>query len=476
MTTLRISQNCTEFGQTFTLGQVVNGLSEGQEWAMVVSGLASVTQGFVRRPTGLVPVTSIMAANPAAFGLTSGDLALAAPSGGTGAGVPGGVPEDGNIFSLGNIRHAAVFGDSYIAGTGGGGLLPQLQDAMRARRVTSYAVGGQSIQHVLDVQLPAAIAAGSHDACLLWMSGNGTSSPYTDADLTLMATRMESAITTALAAGIRPVVGLHPPIAVGRDAGDLARAKSILGQLADRYGVPFFDSALIASAVTGAAAAELMHDSGHLNAIGSGLITERLRQVMDSRVSDNPYLTIARTDSTPSATARHRNAVANGLFMDAAGAFSTTGWSATNCTITAGTNVANVRGNVAKIAKSANGSMRIEAGGLWFTNTGGATSTALVYFGLRLRAISASPQSHRISARLFGNGALAEPLPRILDLPLPADGRWRTFERVFNVPAGWGGSGSNQLYPRIFVDPVGSEVTGDVFEVGQVTVRELRLT
>ena len=74
MSTIRIKQDCNEFGRAFTTGQLVGDLSEGQASAMVISQLAT----FQRSGTNVlalakpiaVPITSVMRANPTAEMLT----------------------------------------------------------------------------------------------------------------------------------------------------------------------------------------------------------------------------------------------------------------------------------------------------------------------------------------------------------------------------------------------------------------------
>lgn len=75
---IRISQDCAEFGRTFTLGQLVNGeLNSLQMRAMVSSGLATwvnsapatLDRDEADSTPVVVPVTNIQFSNPAAYGL-----------------------------------------------------------------------------------------------------------------------------------------------------------------------------------------------------------------------------------------------------------------------------------------------------------------------------------------------------------------------------------------------------------------------
>ena len=70
MSTIRINTPCTEFGRTFTLGQVVVDLSELEATAMDASGLAKFLQltATALPNAGVVPITSVQFANPAAYG------------------------------------------------------------------------------------------------------------------------------------------------------------------------------------------------------------------------------------------------------------------------------------------------------------------------------------------------------------------------------------------------------------------------
>lgn len=70
MPTLRISTDCTEFGHTFTPGQLTNVLSDRECSAMVLSGLAICTAGTLPAwgiGGDLWPITSVMALNPGAY-------------------------------------------------------------------------------------------------------------------------------------------------------------------------------------------------------------------------------------------------------------------------------------------------------------------------------------------------------------------------------------------------------------------------
>lgn len=73
MAKLRIKVDCTEFGLNFTAGQIdPPGLNELQELAMVLSNLGEFIggQADVSLPLyGVMPITSVMLANPAAYGL-----------------------------------------------------------------------------------------------------------------------------------------------------------------------------------------------------------------------------------------------------------------------------------------------------------------------------------------------------------------------------------------------------------------------
>jgi hypothetical protein len=74
MATVLITQDCTEFGMSLSAGQTV-WLSELHALAMWQSGLAEYKLGgAVRLPeTGqiVVPITSVQAGDPVAFGLTA---------------------------------------------------------------------------------------------------------------------------------------------------------------------------------------------------------------------------------------------------------------------------------------------------------------------------------------------------------------------------------------------------------------------
>lgn len=70
MSTIRINSVCTEFGRSFTVGQVVEELGELEATAMAASGLARFLVGAATRlpDSGVIPITSVQFANPAAYG------------------------------------------------------------------------------------------------------------------------------------------------------------------------------------------------------------------------------------------------------------------------------------------------------------------------------------------------------------------------------------------------------------------------
>jgi hypothetical protein len=71
MATLRISTACTEFGRTFTVGQIVGDLSGLQSLSMVMSELATLVRGELPLfpSEDVFPITSVMFASPATYGL-----------------------------------------------------------------------------------------------------------------------------------------------------------------------------------------------------------------------------------------------------------------------------------------------------------------------------------------------------------------------------------------------------------------------
>lgn len=74
MASIRIIQACTEFGLTLSAGQIdPPGLSPLQQYVLALSGLAELQRGAQvpqALPTdGVVPITTAMLANPAAYGL-----------------------------------------------------------------------------------------------------------------------------------------------------------------------------------------------------------------------------------------------------------------------------------------------------------------------------------------------------------------------------------------------------------------------
>lgn len=77
----RVNENCTEFGQTMTLGQMDPPLSIAQLNALAVSGLGDWVDSSgrdaptppVRLPLSMVePITTVMLADPVRFGLVGG--------------------------------------------------------------------------------------------------------------------------------------------------------------------------------------------------------------------------------------------------------------------------------------------------------------------------------------------------------------------------------------------------------------------
>jgi hypothetical protein len=76
MSSIRISTACTEFGRTFTVGQIVNDLSELQASALAASALARFLNGAtvtLPAPGDIIPITSVQFASPAAYGLNVAD-------------------------------------------------------------------------------------------------------------------------------------------------------------------------------------------------------------------------------------------------------------------------------------------------------------------------------------------------------------------------------------------------------------------
>lgn len=72
MSQIRITGNYSEFGQTFSEGQLVTSLSPLHDLALVSSGLAAYANSgnqAVMPDEGIVPITSVQFANPAQFGL-----------------------------------------------------------------------------------------------------------------------------------------------------------------------------------------------------------------------------------------------------------------------------------------------------------------------------------------------------------------------------------------------------------------------
>lgn len=72
MSTIRITSDCFEFGQSFTAGQLVSALSPMHDLALVSSGLASYAGSGVQISMpfdGVVPITSLQFNFPAAYGL-----------------------------------------------------------------------------------------------------------------------------------------------------------------------------------------------------------------------------------------------------------------------------------------------------------------------------------------------------------------------------------------------------------------------
>lgn len=376
-------------------------------------------------------------------------------------------------------KHLALFGDSYMANYGG--FKATVPAGMGALSYTDYATGGQPVSHVLSTQIPAAIAATvKHDAFLFIVSGNGTTNPYTEAELTTVLTDTELVLRWFKSLGWQGVVTTHVPVESGRSDADLTRLKISVFQLCERYGFLFADvsaAMTVSYQVTGNLASGDMGDAGHPNQKAMALGGNRIAAVWNRGYSDNPFPITCRADNTPSSTKRHANAIPNGLFMDGAGAFSNANWSLSGCTLTAGTDDPAVRGKVAKIAKSATGAGKyIECGGLRFDATDGVVANKYVYCGIWMRSLLGSNcLNHSVSIRVITNGGMTAPAFVFGASPLTVDTNWRLHQSIFPVPSGYDGAANRELYFRVVIDPGAVDATADICEVAQATIRELRL-